>query len=207
MASLTPPGEWGKEGADIACGEGQPLGIPLASGGPYFGFLCCRKALVRQLPGRLIGRTRDLDDKEGFTLTLQAREQHIRRSKATSNICTNQGLMVTAATIFMSLMGTTGLEQMASGSYSNSHKLVERLSTIDGVALAFSSPYFHEAVITLSTPVAELLQILATQKIVGGIDLSNDYPELGNALLVCATELRSDDEIEQFATALEQILC
>ena len=113
LALLAPPGEWGEKGADICCGEGQPLGAPLASGGPYFGFMCCTQALVRQMPGRIVGRTRDLDGKEGYTLTLQAREQHIRRSKATSNICTNQGLMVTAATIHMALLGSEGLERVA----------------------------------------------------------------------------------------------
>ena len=110
LALITPPGEWGEIGADIACGDGQPLGAPLSSGGPYFGFMCCRQTYVRQMPGRIIGRTVDLDGKEGFALTLQAREQHIRRSKATSNICTNQGLLVTAATIYMSLLGPQGLQ-------------------------------------------------------------------------------------------------
>ena len=206
MSQLAPPGEWGEKGADIACGEGQPLGIPLSSGGPYFGFLCCRQALVRQMPGRLIGRTLDLDGKEGFALTLQAREQHIRRPKATSNICTNQGLMVTAATIFMSLMGTSGLEQMASVSHANTAKLVERLTQIDGVALRFGT-YFHEVVLILSKPAEQVLQQLAEQKIVGGIALQSNYSELENGLLVCATELRTGAEIEQFAAALEQILC
>ncbi len=206
VSLLSPPGEWGEKGADIACGEGQPLGIPLSSGGPYFGFLCCQKGLVRQLPGRLIGRTRDLEEKEGFSLTLQAREQHIRRSKATSNICTNQGLMVTAATIFMSLMGGSGLEQMAAQSNQNTQRLVERLTRIDGVEQHFSTPFFHEVVITLPRPVGEVLAALVWQDIVGGISLSDTYPELGNALLVSATELRSSAEIERFGVALESVL-
>ena len=206
MSLLTPPGEWGEKGADIACGEGQPLGIPLSSGGPYFGFLCCSQPLVRQMPGRLIGRTLDLDGKEGFALTLQAREQHIRRSKATSNICTNQGLMVTAATIFMTLMGASGLEQMASASHANTQKLVDRLTQIDGVELRFET-YFHEAVLMLPQSAESVLEQLAAEKIIGGIALQSHYGELENGLLVCATELRTETEIEQFAAALEKILC
>src|SRR6476661_11186891 len=116
LAILRPPGEWGAGGADIALGEGQPLGVPLASGGPYFGFIACRQKYVRQMPGRIVGRTLDLEGKVGYTLTLQAREQHIRRSKATSNICTNQGLAVTAATIYLALVGPTGLARVASAS-------------------------------------------------------------------------------------------
>ncbi len=207
IALLSPPGEWGEKGADIVCGEGQPLGIPLSSGGPFLGFLCSTKALVRQLPGRLIGQTRDLEDHPGFALTLQAREQHIRRSKATSNICTNQGLMVTAATIFMSLMGGSGLKQMASGSHQNSHKLADRLTAVDGVTQNFTSPFFHELVINLPKPADEVLAALVWQDIVGGIALAENYPELGeNALLVCATELRSDSDIERFTVALEAVL-
>ena len=113
LAVLTPPGAWGSAGADIVVGDGQPLGIPMASGGPYFGFLCARQKLVRQMPGRIVGRTVDLDGKTGYALTLQAREQHIRRGKATSNICTNQGLLMTAGTIYMALLGPEGLSRVA----------------------------------------------------------------------------------------------
>lgn len=119
IAVLSPPSDWGTKGADIVCGEGQPLGIPLSTGGPYFGFMCCKKAYVRQMPGRIIGRTVDIEGKIGYTLTLQAREQHIRRSKATSNICTNQGLMVTAATIHTALLGAEGLEHVALACHAN----------------------------------------------------------------------------------------
>jgi len=120
MTVVNPPGEWGVEankGADIACGDGQPLGAPMSAGGPYYGLLCCKQAYVRQMPGRIVGRTVDLDGKEGFVLTLQAREQHIRRSKATSNICTNQGLVVTASTIHMAIMGAKGLENTAAACF------------------------------------------------------------------------------------------
>ena len=149
MAVLEPPGTWGDKGADICCGEGQPMGAPLSSGGPYFGFLCSSQALVRQLPGRIIGRTVDLEGKEGFALTLQAREQHIRRSKATSNICTNQGLMVTAATIHMALLGGEGLANTAAACHANTSLLVEKLTALDEVEPVFSAPGFHERVIRL----------------------------------------------------------
>lgn len=206
LALLTPPGEWGDKGADIAVGEGQPLGIPLSSGGPYFGFMCCKKEHVRQMPGRIVGRTVDRDGKEGFTLTLQAREQHIRRSKATSNICTNQGLMVTAATIHMAIMGPEGLARAAAASHANTRALVERLTAIAGVTKVFDRPLFHEAVLRLDAPVSEVLRALAAQNVLGGYNLSMDYPELGNALLVCATETKNTEDIETYARHLERIL-
>jgi len=206
IAVLKPPGQWGSKGADIACGDGQPLGAPLSCGGPYYGFLCCAQALVRQMPGRIVGRTTDVDGREGFVLTLQAREQHIRRSKATSNICTNQGLVVTASTIHMAILGPRGLENTAAACHANTRRLVEQLTGIDGVRRAFSSAEFHESVLLLDRPVNQVLESLAANNILGGYDLGADYPELGNALLVCATELRTEDEIAAYRGALQEAL-
>jgi glycine dehydrogenase subunit 1 len=206
LAVLKPPGEWGGRGADIACGEGQPLGVPLSSGGPYFGFLTTRMEHVRQMPGRIVGRTLDLDGRSGFTLTLQAREQHIRRGKATSNICTNQGLLMTAATIYMALLGPQGLERVATACMARSAELVDALSAQDGVSRAFDGPRFHEAVMILDRPVQPVLAALAAEGIVGGYDLGRDYPELGHALLVCATETRTREDIDLYAAALGRIL-
>ncbi len=206
LAVLKPPGEWGERGADIACGEGQPLGVPLSSGGPYFGFLTARMEHVRQMPGRIVGRTLDLDGRSGFTLTLQAREQHIRRGKATSNICTNQGLLMTAATIYMALLGPDGLERVATACMARSTELVAALSGLDGVGRAFDGPRFHEAVMILDRPVEPVLAALAAEGIVGGYDLGRDYPELGHALLVCATETRTREDIDHYAATLDRIL-
>lgn len=206
LALLNPPGEWGEKGADIAVGEGQPLGIPLSSGGPYFGFMACKNDLVRQMPGRIIGRTTDLDNKEGFVLTLQAREQHIRRSKATSNICTNQGLMVTAATIYMSLVGPEGLRRVAAQSHANTLELVEQLESIAGVKRTFSAPSFHETALTLPTTTTDVLSKLKQHGILGGLDLHGYYPELGNALLVCATETKTSADLQNYAQTLKQLL-
>ncbi len=206
IALLSPPGEWGKQGADIVCGEGQPLGAPLSSGGPYFGFMCCKQTLVRQMPGRIIGRTVDTDGKQGYTLTLQAREQHIRRSKATSNICTNQGLLVTAATIHMSILGADGLEKTAKMCHHNTLKLIEALTSINGVKKLFNRPLFHEAVVQMKTPVDEILKKLADRNIAAGYALENDYPELSNTLLVCATETRNQSDINDYKSTLASIL-
>lgn len=206
MAVLEPPGNWGDKGADICCGEGQPMGAPLSSGGPYFGFLCSSQALVRQMPGRIIGRTLDLEGKEGFALTLQAREQHIRRSKATSNICTNQGLMVTAATIHMALLGGEGLANTAAACHANTSLLVEKLTALEEIEPVFSGSVFHEKVLSLPDPAKGMLRTLAAHNVLGGYDLSNDYPELGNALLVCATEMRTEAEMDKYVNKLEQVL-
>ncbi|MDH3350503.1 MAG: aminomethyl-transferring glycine dehydrogenase subunit GcvPA [Gammaproteobacteria bacterium] len=205
LALLKAPGHWGEDGADIACGEGQPLGVPLSSGGPYFGFMTCKHKHVRQMPGRIVGRTTDLDGEPGFTLTLQAREQHIRRSKATSNICTNQGLMVTAATIYMSLLGFEGLRQIALRSLQATTRLVAGLTTIDGVSRLFEGPHFHEVAVQLNRPVAPVLGALAARDILGGYDLSGSHPSFEDALLVCATETKTDADIDAYVAAVAEI--
>lgn len=206
LAILKPPGQWGAKGADIACGDGQPLGAPLSSGGPYFGFMAARSEHVRQMPGRIVGRTVDLDGKPGFTLTLQAREQHIRRSKATSNICTNQGLLVTAATIYMSLLGPRGLAQVATTCMQRTQQLVDALTRVPGVRLAFDRPRFHEALLLLDRPVKPVLEELAARGIVGGYETSAHYPALGHGLLVCATETRTKDDVDTYARALAEAM-
>jgi glycine dehydrogenase subunit 1 len=206
LALLTPPGEWGEKGADVAVGEGQPLGIPLSSGGPYFGFMACKQALVRQMPGRIIGRTTDQDGKPGFVLTLQAREQHIRRSKATSNICTNQGLMVTAATIYMALMGPEGLRRTAAQSHANTLALLDKLQNLKGVRRIFGGPLFHEVAVSLPAPVEEVLDKLKAQGILGGLNLEEHYPELGSAMLICATETKTSADLANYAEHLGKAL-
>jgi glycine dehydrogenase subunit 1 len=206
LALLKPPGLWGDFGVDIACGEGQPLGCPLASGGPYFGFLSTQLAHVRQMPGRLIGRTVDKEGKTGFSLTLQAREQHIRRAKATSNICTNQGLLVTAATIHMSLLGPEGLALVASRCHHNTHELVQALTAIPGVRQVFNAPYFHEALIHIDKPIEEVLARLSEFGIAGGFAPDAHFPNLENTLLVCATEMRTAEDIAYYANCLKTIL-
>jgi glycine dehydrogenase subunit 1 len=209
MSVLNPPGKWGSDeggGADIACGDGQPLGAPMSAGGPYYGLLCCKQSLVRQMPGRIVGRTIDLDGKEGFVLTLQAREQHIRRSKATSNICTNQGLVVTASTIYMAIQGAQGLENTAAACYANNNTLVEKLTAIDGVKKAFTATHFHETVLQLEQSATGVLKTLMEKGILGGFDLSQDYPELGEAILVCTTEMRTEEDIDLYADRMREVL-
>jgi len=210
LALLKPPGQWGSQGAnkgaDIAVGEGQPLGVPLSSGGPYFGFMTARMEHVRQMPGRIIGRTVDVAGRAGYALTLQAREQHIRRAKATSNICTNQGLLVTAAAVYLSLMGPAGLERVAAASHARTRELVGELTRVPGVRRLFRGPVFHEEAIGLDRPAAPVLEKLAARGILGGLDLAEHYPELGPALLVCATETKTAADIERYAGALADCL-
>lgn len=206
LALLKPPGEWGDDGADIVCGDGQPLGIPMASGGPSFGFLCARQRLVRQLPGRIVGRTVDSLGRPGFTLTLQAREQHIRRAKATSNICTNQGLLVTAATVYLAVMGAEGLRRTAARCHARTRDLVDALTSIESVTARFAGPFFHEAVIDIGRPAGPVAETLAASGIVGGLPLGRFHPELDDCLLVCATEKRTDADIAAFRLALTQAL-
>jgi len=204
LALMKAPGHWGEQGVDIACGEGQPFGVPLSSGGPYFGYMTCKQQHVRQMPGRIVGRTTDLDGKPGFALTLQAREQHIRRTKATSNICTNQGLMVTAATIYMSLLGVDGIAQVAKQSHANTTALVEGLCAIDGIERLYDGPYFHEVALKFDRPVAPVLEALAAQGILGGYDLTA-YAGT-DALLVCATETKTAGDIDRCVAAFREAL-
>lgn len=205
MALLKPPGQWGQKGVDIACGEGQPLGVGLASGGPYFGFLCSRMEYVHQIPGRLVGRTVDKEGKPGFTLTLQAREQHIRRGKATSNICTNQGLLVTAAAIYMSLLGPKGLKLVAKSCYERTQFFIKQLESI-GVQRLFLGSHFHEIVLALPIAAEEILDKMQRKDIAAGFALGSVYPHLKNALLVCTTETKTDKDILEYVSALKQIL-
>jgi glycine dehydrogenase subunit 1 len=205
MALIKPPGKWGTKGADIVCGEGQPLGIPLSSGGPYFGFMTTKDHLIRQLPGRIVGKTKDRDGKDGYVLTLQAREQHIRRSKATSNICTNQGLMVTAATIYMSLLGPKGLKNVALRSHQNTALLANKLEQLPGVSCYYHRNFFNEILVKMPIDTQIILDRLNKKGIEGGYDmrqLSSDW----NHLLICCTERHQNQDLDYFLESLNEII-
>ena len=206
MSLIQPPGLWGNNGADISCGEGQPLGIPLSMGGPYFGFMCTKMKNIRQMPGRIVGKTKDTKGTDCYTLTLQTREQHIRRAKATSNICTNQGLMVTAATIFMSLLGTKGILNIAKQSHANAITLQQELCSIPNTRLVFDAPFFNEFVLEFNSK-TNILDALQDFNIQGGFDLSNthiDFPN--NTILICATEQNIRTDITRYQQAITSIL-
>ena len=210
LGVLKPPSEWGTNGADIVCGDGQPFGVPMASGGPSFGFICSRKEFMRQLPGRIIGKTEDLDGRTGYALTLQAREQHIRRGKATSNICTNQGLLVTAGTIYMSLMGPQGIRETAITCHRRATELQQRLLQIDGVEEFFPGPFFHEFALRLPVPAVDVVQAMITESVLPGLVLSDfsdgNLVDAEHGLLIAVTEKRTNAEIEKYVAVLTRVL-
>lgn len=191
--------------ADIAVGEGQSLGIPLSFGGPLLGLFAARKEFVRKIPGRLVARTEDVEGKSGFVLTLQTREQHIRRDKATSNICTSEALCATAATIYMSLMGKAGLPRVARLSMERAHYLADKIASISGYSIWSTHPFFKEFVIQTPVPPGEILAETAKVGIKAGIDLGRYFPQLDHHLLVAVTEMISFDDCDVFAKALAQI--
>lgn len=191
----------GNLGADIVTGEGQPLGIPLSFGGPYLGFLAAKKALLRRMPGRIVGRTTDVDGKSGFVLTLQAREQHIRREKASSNICSNQALMALNATIYMTLMGRDGIKEVATQSFQKAHYMKRELSKIPQVSFPFTGSFFHELVVKIPNA-HKVLSKMARQGIFAGIPLDNWFSNLKDHVLIAVTEKRSKDEIDNYCNML-----
>ncbi len=202
LGLLKPPAEFG---ADVVVGEGQPLGIPLSFGGPYLGIFATRQRFVRRMAGRLVGETVDSRGQRGFVLTLTPREQHIRRAKATSNICTNQGLMALAAAVYLSVMGKHGLRQVAELNYHKAHYAAEQIDALPGYYLWNEGPFFNEFVIACPRPVAEINAALLEYGILGGYDLGQVYPELENHMLVAVTEMNAREEIDAFAEALGEV--
>lgn len=202
LGMLRPPGEFG---ADVVVGDGQPLGIPMSFGGPSVGIFTTKEKYVRKMAGRLVGETLDTDGQRGFVLTLTPREQHIRRDKATSNICTNQGLMALASAVYVSVMGKAGLRKAAELAYHKAHYAAERIDALEGYSLWNEGSFFHEFVISCPKPVAEINEHLLDYDILGGYDLGQDYPELENHMLIAVTEVISREEIEDLVLALEEV--
>ena len=199
MGILKSPGELG---ADIVVGEGQALGNSLSFGGPYLGFFATRKEHVRQMPGRLVGATVDGQGKRGYCLTLQTREQHIKRERATSNICTNQALCALAATVYLSVIGKEGLRKAAELCLQKAHYSQREITKIKGFSSPFSASFFKEFVIKIPVSAEKILKELLKEKIIGGLDIGNYYPELKDHLLICVTEKRTREEMEKFVELL-----
>jgi len=199
LGLLKPPGECG---ADIVVGEGQGLGVPMSFGGPFLGFFATQEKYARQMPGRLVGATEDREGRTGYVLTLATREQHIRREKATSNICTSEALVALMATIYMETLGRKGLREVALMNLNGAAYAKARLAREQGCAVKFSGPAFNEFVVQVKRKPAALLQMLLKRQIIGGLDLSRFYPELSDCLLVCVTEQNSRDEIDVLAEVM-----
>jgi glycine dehydrogenase subunit 1 len=202
FGAIKSPGEMG---ADIVVGEGQSIGVGLNYGGPYVGLLACRQKLVRQMPGRVCGETVDAEGERGFVLTLSTREQHIRREKATSNICTNSGLCTVAFTIHMSLLGEAGLRQLATINHEKACELADMLSAIDGVELVNDS-FFNEFTVRLSKPAKQVVEAMLEKDVLGGLHASRLMPGQDDLLIVCVTETNSDEDMQAFETALREAL-
>jgi glycine dehydrogenase subunit 1 len=197
---LATPGE---AHADIAVGEGQPLGIPLSYGGPYLGLFASRMEHARQMPGRIAGIAYDDQGRRGYVMSLQAREQHIRRERATSNICTNQGLCALAVCVHLAALGRRGLMRLARLNAWRARQSLTRLESIPGVRRAYAGAFFNEFVVELPVDAMQVCRILSERGVLAGLPLSRFYPELGRQLLVCATEMTRPADIEALATALE----
>ena len=204
LGLVTPPGEMG---ADIAVGEGQSIGVALSFGGPYVGLFATRQKYVRQMPGRLCGETVDAEGRRGFVLTLSTREQHIRRDKATSNICTNSGLCCLAFTIHMTLLGEAGLKRLARVNHANAVKLADALAAVPGVEV-LNETFFNEFTVRLPRPAAEVVEALAERHVLGGVPVSRLLPGAGldDLLVVASTEVNTDEDRAAFAAALKEVL-
>jgi glycine dehydrogenase subunit 1 len=200
LGMLPPPGDFD---ADIVTGEGQSLGVPQSLGGPVVGLLAAKQELVRQLPGRLAGMTVDEEGKRGYVLALQTREQHIRREKATSNICTNQGLIALAATVYLSSVGPTGLRKIAEMCYQNARYLADEIEKVDGYEVVGEGNFFNEFAVRTPVAPAKLNKRLRDHGIVGGYDLSKVDPDLGNMMLLCTTEMNNKEQIDALVAALD----
>jgi len=201
LGALQTPAQWG---AEIVVGEAQSFGVPVAYGGPYVGFIASTTEHLRRIPGRLAGKTVDSNGREGYVLTLQAREQHIRRERATSNICTNQAHCALIATIYLALVGKTGLRDIAAANLRRTRELAAVVSAIEGCSLQFVAPYFNEIVVDVHQPAKAVLAKLEQRSILGGVDLGRYYPEYANCILMAATEMTTTDEIGELAKALRE---